>query len=131
LITNATNSVTDLRDVDYILTSRTDTTLNNLPVFFERCERDSQITTSDSADEIYSDSESLNAQSSSLSATRSSSFDSENSSDSEPGILEILVAAEIAAKVTAMNQQPKSTSRNTDPRAASPSPVVAQESTWS
>jgi len=39
LITNAPNSVTDLTDTEYLLTARTDTLLNGLPVFFERCQR--------------------------------------------------------------------------------------------
>lgn len=39
LITNAPTSVTDLTETDYLLTARTDTLLNGLPVFFERCQR--------------------------------------------------------------------------------------------
>jgi len=39
LISNAPTSVTDLGDIDYLLTARTDTLLNGLPIFFERCQR--------------------------------------------------------------------------------------------
>jgi len=39
LITNAGSSITDLTDSEYLLTVRTDTLLNGLPVFFERCQR--------------------------------------------------------------------------------------------
>lgn len=118
LVTNATNSVTDLTDTDYVLTSRTDTVLNLLPVFFERCEKGEYDQLSSGSDHDGSDSES----------------GSHNSgSDSEPGILEILAAAELAAanSTSGHNQLPPSSSTTPSSYSVSPTQKLAQEETWS
>jgi S-adenosylmethionine decarboxylase len=39
LITNSASTITDLTDTEYLLSARTDSLLNGLPVFFERCQR--------------------------------------------------------------------------------------------
>jgi len=53
LISNATNSVTDLTDMEYTMTRRTDTLLSSgLPVFFERCQRNDLV---DQVESVLSD----------------------------------------------------------------------------